>query len=95
MADECCTIDKTIADLKEDNKEQDKAQKELNTKIEAIKQENAVSKERYQQILTAVNELKQDAKELKEKPAKRWEQLMSIVLQWAVLGLLAAAVVFK
>lgn len=95
MADESCSLDKTIADLKEENKEHLKAQKEMNTKIEAINQENAVSKERYQQILAAVNELKQDAKELKEKPAKRWEQLMSIVLQWAVLGLLAAAVILK
>jgi cell division protein FtsB len=39
-------------------------------KIEKISQDNAVANERYQQILTSMNELKADVKELKERPGK-------------------------
>lgn len=94
MPGESCTFE-AVAQLKEDSKENLKAHKEILSKIETISKDNAIANERYQQILTAVNELKADAKELKEKPAKKWEQLMSIVLQWAVLGILTAAMILK
>ena len=95
MPNENCSLEQTVVSLKEDSKENQIAHKEMMAKIETISKDNAIANERYQQILTAVNELKADAKELKEKPGKKWDQLMNIVLQWAVLGILTATVIFK
>ncbi len=88
-------LEQCVASLKEESKENQSAHREIYAKIEKISQENAVANERYQQILTSMNELKADVKELKERPGKKWDFLMSIVLQWAVLGILAATVILK
>lgn len=95
MPNENCTLEQSVTNLKEESKENQIAHKEIYAKMEKISQDNAIANERYQQILISMNELKADVKELKDKPAKKWDQLMSIVLQWAVLGLLTATVFLK
>ena len=51
--------------------------------------------ERYGAIQATLAQIQADLKELKEKPGKRWESIVGAVLQWAVLAILAAVMVFK
>lgn len=45
--------------------------------------------------MATLAEVKSDVKELKDKPAKRWDQVVGIILQWAIVGLLAANTFIK
>lgn len=49
----------------------------------------AVINTKLQQIDDKLDELSSDVKSLKEKPAKRWETLSGVILQWVVTALLA------
>lgn len=55
-------------------------------RVEAVEQGQAVVNNNMNNIITVCNEIKQDVKELKEKPAKRWDSLVLAVLQWAVIA---------
>ena len=49
----------------------------------------AVINTKLQQIEDKLDDLSEDVKALKEKPAKRWESISAAVLQWVVTALLA------
>lgn len=55
-------------------------------RVEAVEQGQAVVNNNMNNIITVCNEIKQDVKELKEKPVKRWDSLVLAVLQWAVIA---------
>lgn len=40
-------------------------------------------------------EIKADVKELKERPVKRYDTIATAIVQWLILAVLGAAVVFK
>ena len=46
-------------------------------------------------IQNLCSELKGDVKTLKDRPAKRYESIVSTILQWLVVVILGAIVVFK
>ena len=56
------------------------------TRVEAVEQGQAVVNNNMNNIIIVCNEIKQDVKELKEKPVKRWDSLVLAVLQWAVIA---------
>ena len=49
----------------------------------------------FRSIQATLVSIQADLKELKEKPGKRWESVVQTVLQWVVVAILAAVVVFK
>ena len=81
--------------LEEDGQHNKTTHREFYNKIEALYRQQAVIDERYSQIQTTLVQIQTDLKGLMAKPGKRWESLVSTVLQWAVLAVLAAAVAMK
>lgn len=71
------------------------AHREFYGKFEVLGKQQAVIDERYTQIQAILSQIQTDLKDLKEKPAKRWENITNAVMQWVVLAVLAATLVFK
>ena len=91
---ENCGFENRLRALEQELEHNQAVHKEFFSRLEQLERQNAVTDERYQQILTGLAEVKADVRDLKEKPARRWEQVMGILLEWAVLGLLAASMLF-
>lgn len=68
---------------------------ELYARIEAVEKGQAVINSNLSNIEKLCNEICSDVKELKEKPAKRYDGLVSAVMQWAIIGLLSASIILK
>ena len=64
-------------------------------RIEAIEKGHAVLDTNLTNIWKVLNEIQADLKELKEKPGKRWDLIVSESIKWLVLAALGAMVVFK
>ena len=92
---ELCRNEERIRVLELDGERNQATHKEFFGRLEKLSRQNAVTDERYQQILTGLSEVKSDVRDLKEKPARRWENLVGMVLQWAVLGILSASLLLK
>ena len=62
----------------------------LAVRMAAVEQGQAVIQTNLANITTVCNEIKADVKDIKDKPAKRYDGLVNAVLQWAVIALLSA-----
>lgn len=65
------------------------------SRMESIETSHAVVINNMENIIAVCNEIKQDVKDIKEKPAKRWEMVVSEVVRWVAIAALGAVVVFK
>lgn len=95
MECERCGLEARVTALEEDIKRNQTTHREFYEKFEALGRQQAVIDERYSQIQTTLVQIQADLKDLKDKPGKRWENLVSAALQWLVLAMLAAVIVFK
>ena len=95
MECEHCGLEKRVADLEKDSERNQHTHKEFYGKFEELGRGQAVADERYSVIQATLVSIQADLKELKEKPGKRWESVVQTVLQWVVVAILAAVVVFK
>ena len=59
-------------------------------RLEHGEQGQAVIQTNLANITTVCNEIKADVKDIKDKPAQRYDGLVNAVLQWAVIALLSA-----
>lgn len=59
-------------------------------RLEQEEQGRAVIQTNLANLTTVCNEIKVDVKDIKDKPAKRYDGLVNAVLQWAVIALLSA-----
>lgn len=64
-------------------------------RIEAVEKGQAVINTSLVNIEKVCDEISADVKALKERPMKRYDAIANAVLQWLVLAILAAVVVFK
>lgn len=64
-------------------------------RIEAVEKGHAVLDTSLTNIWTVLKEIQADLKELKEKPGKRWDMVVSESIKWVALAALGAMVVFK
>lgn len=64
-------------------------------RIEAVEKGHATLDVSLNSIKQVLDEIKADVKDLKEKPAKRWDMIVSESVKWLVLAALGAMVVFK
>jgi hypothetical protein len=64
-------------------------------RIEAVEKGHVVLDTSLTDIWTVLKEIQADLKELKEKPGKRWDMVVSESIKWVVLAALGAMVVFK
>lgn len=85
---EPCNMEQRITALERDSERNQHTHKEFYDKFEGLTTRQAVLDEKFSQIMSGIGDLQKDMKEIKEKPAKRWDAVVSTVLQWAVLLLL-------
>lgn len=64
-------------------------------RIESVEKGHAVLDASLANIRTVLEEIRADVKDLKDKPGKRWDSLVTEALKWVVLAMLGATVVFK
>lgn len=64
-------------------------------RIESVEKGHAVLDTSLANIRTVLEEIRADVKDLKEKPARRWDTVVTEALKWIVLAILGAIVVFK
>lgn len=72
-----CTHEAEIRELQKDAERNSKQHKEFYSEISIIKQGMAVSDERYSNILSMMNEVKTGVFDLKEKPSKRYDSIIT------------------
>jgi len=81
--------------LERDSERNEAAHKEIFSRIEEISEAKIRTEVQYTNILTKLEKVETVVDELKGKPAKRWETIVSSALQWLVVAVLAALVVLK
>lgn len=88
-----CPYESTIEELKRDSERNSNQHKEFYDKFTAQSTAIAISEERYNNLISVVTEIKSSivnvqasVDELKQKPAKKWDQVSFYVLT-CVLGL--------
>lgn len=64
-------------------------------RIEAVEKGHAVLDNNLTNIWNVLKEIQADVKEMKDKPARRWDMLANEALKWVVIAALGAMVVFK
>lgn len=64
-------------------------------RLGGLEREVATLTTQYSNIIDRLATISADLNSLKEKPAKRYENLVNSVLQWLILAILGAVVVFK
>lgn len=95
MGCEECRNEDRIAALERDRERNGDRHKEFNERLSDLERTSSARDVKYDNIMSTLDKVVNDLDELKNKPARRWESLMGIVMQWAVLGLLAATMLFK
>lgn len=88
LAIRVATIEKAISENSESHGK-------LYARIETVEKGQAVINTNLDNIEKLCNEICADVKTLKEKPAKRYDALVNSVMQWLVLAILGAVVVFR
>lgn len=84
-----------VETLEREAKENAAAHEAFRERLEKIENGHGVLKQDLLYIQNLCSEIKDDVKTLKDRPAKRYESIISTVLQWLVVAILAAVVVFK
>ena len=64
-------------------------------RIEAVEKGHAVLDTSLTNIWQVLKEIQSDVKELKDKPAKRWDLIISESIKWLALASLGAMVIVK
>lgn len=64
-------------------------------RLGSLERDVATLTTQYSNIIDRLATISADLNSLKEKPAKRYETLVNSVLQWLILAILGAVVVFK
>ena len=65
------------------------------TRFEKMKEAQVRTDVQYANILTSLAKVEQGIEEVKGRPARRWETVISAALQWIVVAVLAAIIVLK
>lgn len=81
--------------LERDCERHEAAHKDIFSRLEEISEAKIRTEIQYTNIITKLEKVETVVDELKGKPAKRWETIVSSALQWLVVAVLAALVVLK
>ena len=80
------SLEERVVALEEDRKRSTATHKEFYDRIRSLE----IASNETRVMLEDLKEIKADLKELKEKPAKRWDNALNIILQALILAALAA-----
>lgn len=84
-----------ITALEQTAKENHESHGEIYARIEAVEKGHAVLDTNLTNIWKVLKEIQSDVKEMKERPTKRYDKVIDTVVQWLIVGILGAAVIFK
>lgn len=89
------TIAARVVTLEREMKEVRDELQDHAARIEKAERGHDVVETELTSIRSLCAEIKADVKDLKERPAKRYDTIATAVVQWLILAVLSAAVVFK
>lgn len=92
---EHCINESRIASLEEDVKRNSQTHREFYDRFEQQRVDTEVAKSNMNNLLTLMTEIKNDVKELKDKPGKRWDTVIGCVISVAVTILVTLALTGK
>jgi len=84
-----CKLEHRMAQAEQELQENRARHRSMHEQMEVLAVENARRAEQYASILRLLGDLRTDVTDLRGKPAKRWEQLITALLQWTVTAALA------
>lgn len=84
-----------ITSLEGTAKENHESHGEIYARITALEKGHAVLDNSLTNIWQVLKEIQADVKEMKARPGKRYDKVVEIVVQWLIVGILGAAVIFK
>ena len=90
-----CKLEERVKALEQDSGRNQTTHREFYSKFEGLAVQTALTDERYAAIMTSLAKLETVIEELKGKPGKRWETIVQSTLQWLVVAVLGAIVLFK
>lgn len=89
------TLAVRVTSLEKTANENHEAHCSIYARLEAVEKGHAVLDTSLTNIWTVLKEIQADLKELKARPVKRFDKTIDVVLQWLIVAILAAVVVFK
>ena len=92
---EIMLIKRKVEDLEKDAERNQATHKDFFARFEQQREKNAITEERYAAILASITKIEKDVEEIKKAPAKRWDIIINSAVQWVVVAVLAAIVVFQ
>ena len=95
MACDDCKLEERVKALELDCKRNQDNHREFYGKFESIAVKSALTDERYSTIMVTLAKLETAIEELKGKAGKRWETVVQSALQWLVVAVLGAIVLFR
>lgn len=84
-----------VTSLENTARENHESHGEIYARIEAVEKGHAVLDTSLNNIWNVLKEIQADVKEMKSRPVKRYDKAIDTVVQWLIVGILAAAIVFK
>ena len=95
MACDDCKLEERVKALEQDSGRNQTTHREFYSKFEGLAVQTALTDERYAAIMTSLAKLETVIEELRGKPGKRWETMVQSALQWLVVAVLGAIVLFR
>lgn len=89
------SLDARITALEEEVKSNAESHGKIYSRLEAVETGHAVFDANLTNIWSVLKEIQADVKEMKDKPAKRYDKVIEIIIQWLIVGVLGAAIIFK
>jgi len=87
-----CKYKNEIEELKRDSARNSEQHREFYKKFNESNIKIALSEERYNNLLTLMSEIKTTLTEIKDKPAKRWDLVISCIITGLVGGIIGIGV---
>lgn len=84
-----------VTALENTAKENHESHGEIYARIEAVEKGHVALDTSLNNIWNVLKEIQADVKEMKARPTKRYDKAVDAIVQWLIVGVLAAAVVFK
>lgn len=76
-------------------KENHESHGKIYERIDGLEKGHAVLDNSLANIWQVLKEIQADVKEMKARPGKRYDRAVEIIVQWLIVGILGAAVIFK
>lgn len=88
MPCETCLHEQNIADIKAELERNRNDKRGIYDRLGALEREDSKRDEQFKHIQEGVDELKEDLRDLKEKPSKRWESIVAAAITTGVGALI-------